>query len=1025
MHAVLARSAHPTYVESLHPRRPEERFRRALALIVAMVCLCTGLALVALLGGPGSEPARAQRAAQTPSDALPDHAHAGDLGVPGMSERELLAFETATLGPAHAREHALMRRAIREEANPSEAVTAEPKLAAAAADVAEDVGDPADVGAWETAKTQFPIVAIHAAVLPTGKVMFFSYPTYPNRPNNAEAYLWDPTHPEVPPVIKNPPDKANIWCAGQTFTADGELVVFGGNLDYELGSQTWKGLDRVFTFNPWTETWREQPKMAHGRWYPTGVRMPNGQIPIVSGLDESGILIPHSNTNQDIELFTPPTALGGLGTIKKVGSIGTGDEVERAKKPIGQLYPRMVVMASGHTILAGPDKETSWFINDADPFTWGDIPNLNRDRTWGTTVPLPSGPGGPTKLLAIGGTQFSGEPSTTTTELFDETGGGWQLQTGKDNLYGRGHANTVLLPDGSMVEVGGGRGSLDGFESALHYAEPEKRHIELWDPATGKWRLGPEQTEARAYHSTAVLLPDGRVMSAGDDYNGDPGKIDANNDTNPMEDTAEIYKPPYLFRGDRPTIASAPATIGFNGSFGVDTPNTNIASAALVAPAAVTHGVDMNQRMLKLPVVQGTGCVSVTAPTGPNAAPPGWYMLFLLNDQGVPSVAKFVKLVENGPLGGCGTVAPPDLQNPTVSLLEPLAGTVAGTIDVRATASDDRGVVGVQFKRDGVLLVDDKISPYSTNWNTATVADGSHQLTATARDASGKTATASVTVTVENTDTDGPTVNITSPAPGATVTGVATVSATASDPSLVKQVQFKVDDTNIGAADPSAPYSIQWGSINVPNGSHTLTAVARDMLGNEESADVTVNVHNEDGDPVNSLPPKKTPPAETPPSGNPPTGNPPTGDPPTQDLAPALSKLKLSRASFRKGKSTTIGFQLSEAAKVVLSLERKLTGRRVHGRCVKPAKGARPNCTRYSRLKSTLSVQGKAGANSLVFRGRLSRTRVLAVGRYRMTLVATDTTGKKSGATRVSFQLLDSASVAQARAVRSVVLGWL
>ena len=109
----------------------------------------------------------------------------------------------------------------------------------------------------------------------------------------------------MPPVLKNPPDKANIWCAGQTFTEDGELVVFGGNLDYESPSQTWKGLDRVFTFNPWTETWKEQPRMVHGRWYPTGVRLPDGRVPIMSGLDESGQLIPHSNTVQEVELFTP------------------------------------------------------------------------------------------------------------------------------------------------------------------------------------------------------------------------------------------------------------------------------------------------------------------------------------------------------------------------------------------------------------------------------------------------------------------------------------------------------------------------------------------------------------------------------------------------------------------------------------------------------------------------------------------------------------------------------------------------
>jgi galactose oxidase-like protein/Big-like domain-containing protein len=1027
----------------LHPRRPGKRSRPALALVVALFCLVTGGALVVLLGGPASEPARAQRAAQTPSDVLPGHEHAGDLGVPGMSENELRAFETATLGPEHAREHALVRRAIRQEKSGGSepADDAGPKLAAAA-DVAADVGEPADVGQWEATKTPFPIVAIHAAQLPTGKIMFFSYPTYPIRPNNAQAYLWDPAHPELPPVLKNPPDMANIWCAGQTFTEDGELVVFGGNLAYESPSQTWKGLDRVFTFNPWTETWREQPKMAHGRWYPTGVRLPDGRIPIVSGLDESGLLDPNSHTNQDVELFTPANTLGGLGSIKKIGSIGTGDLAERTKKPIGQLYPRMVVMANGNTYLAGPDKETTWYFKDVDAsptFSWDDFPNMTRSRTWGTTVPLPSGPGGPTKLLAMGGTEWSGDGSTTTTELFDQNNpGSWQLQTGKDNLYGRGHANTVLLPDGSMVEVGGGRGSLDGFESPLHYAEPEKRHIELWDPDSGEWRLGPEQTEARAYHSTALLLPDGRVMSAGDDYNGDPGKVNANTDNDPMEDTAEIYKPPYLFRGPRPTItsvATTPATadptsgapiIGFNGSFGVNTPNTNITRAALAAPGAVTHGVDMNQRMLELNVVQRTGCVSVTAPTGRNAAPPGYYMLFLLNDQGVPSVAKFVKLEEGGPLGGCGTAPPPDLEAPTVTLLKPPAGTVAGTIDVEATASDDRGVVAVQFKRDGVLLTDDTTSPYTTTWNSTSVPDGTHTLTATARDAAGKTATASRTVTTENTDTDGPLVAITAPAGGVTVKGVAAVAANAGDPSGMSQVQFKVDGANIGPADASAPYSTWWDSINVPNGTHTLTAVARDSLGNERtSAGVSVNVENEDGVPVNALPPKKTPPTEAPPSGNPPTGNPPSGNPPATDLAPGLTKLKLSQPSFRKGKSTTISFRLSEAAKVTLSFERKLDGRRVHGKCVKPAKGKRANCTRYSRLRSVLTFQGKAGSNSFAFRGRLSRSKALAVGRYRLTLVATDASGKRSAGARVSFKLMESASAAQTRAVRSIVLGWL
>ena len=283
-----------------------------------------------------------------------------------------------------------------------------------------------------------------------------------------------------------------------------------------------------------------------------------------------------------------------------------------------------------------------------------------------------------------------------------------------------------------------------------------------------------------------------------------------------MEDTAEIYKPPYLFRGPRPTITSVATTsrtdptsgapiIGFNGSFGVDTPDTNITGAALAAPGAVTHGVDMNQRMLELHVVQRTGCVSVTAPTGRNAAPPGYYMLFLLNDQGVPSVAKFVKLEEDGPSAAAARRRPPTPHRRRSACSRPPAGTVAGTIDVTATASDDRGVVGVQFRLDGALLADDTKSPYSTTWNTTSASDGPHTLTATARDAAGKTATASRAVTVENTDTDGPLVGINTPAAGATVTGVIAVGAAAGDPSGVSQVQFKVDGANIGPAGHVRP----------------------------------------------------------------------------------------------------------------------------------------------------------------------------------------------------------------------------
>jgi hypothetical protein len=362
-------------------------------------------------------------------------------------------------------------------------------------------------------------------------------------------------------------------------------------------------------------------------------------------------------------------------------------------------------------------------------------------------------------------------------------------------------------------------------------------------------------------------------------------------------------------------------------------------------------------------------------------------------------------------------------------LVAPQNGEVSGTIEMRATAADDRGVARVEFRVDGALIKSDTSSPYSVDggWHSTEVPDGPHTITATAFDVKGKQSVpSSALINVSNTDTDGPTVSLTFPAAGATVAGVTTLTATAGDPSGVDEVEFRVDGARVGAPDPSAPYSVQWGSINVPNGNHTVTAVARDTLGNEStSAPVTVDVQNEEGDPVNSLPPKKTPqnPGETPGGGG--GGGGGGGNPTAPNLAPALSKLKLSKTTFRRGSSTKIGFRLSEAAKVTLSFERKLNGWRIGSRCVKPPKRARANCTRYSKIATKLTVQGKAGNNSVVFRGRLSRTKVLSAGRYRLTLVATDATGKRSTAGRVSLKVLERASVKQASAVRALLLGWL
>jgi hypothetical protein len=197
----------------------------------------------------------------------------------------------------------------------------------------------------------------------------------------------------------------------------------------------------------------------------------------------------------------------------------------------------------------------------------------------------------------------------------------------------------------------------------------------------------------------------------------------------------------------------------------------------------------------------------------------------------------------------------PDTKPPTVSLMSPAPGaTVSGSITVSACAADNGGVAGVQFKVDGANLgTEDTKAPYSVTWNTTTAANGSHTLTAVARDVAGNVATsAAVVVTVSN-DTTPPSVSITAPAPNATVSGTIPITASASDNVGVAGVQFKLDGANLGAATTVAPYSISWNTTAVANGSHTLTAVARDAAGNvTTSAAVAVTVSNP---PIDTTPP--------------------------------------------------------------------------------------------------------------------------------------------------------------------------
>jgi putative lipoic acid-binding regulatory protein len=194
----------------------------------------------------------------------------------------------------------------------------------------------------------------------------------------------------------------------------------------------------------------------------------------------------------------------------------------------------------------------------------------------------------------------------------------------------------------------------------------------------------------------------------------------------------------------------------------------------------------------------------------------------------------------------------PDETAPAIAFVTPNAGSpLRNTVAVTVSASDNLSVSSVKFLVDNAILgPDDTAPPYEVAWDTRTVANGSYTLTAIARDGSGNATSSTLSVTVAN-DTAAPTVAMTSPAQGASLSGSVTLTAGATDDVQVASVQFLVDGVPLGAADVTAPYEAAWLTLAVPNGAHTVTAVARDQAGNAAtSASLTVSVANDTTAPV-------------------------------------------------------------------------------------------------------------------------------------------------------------------------------
>jgi hypothetical protein len=450
---------------------------------------------------------------------------------------------------------------------------------------------PAATGQW-AGPFNWPIVAVHMMLSPSGQVL-----AWDRQDGGGSARLWNPATETFTLV----PNGSNLFCSGHATLADGRTLVVGGHVEDFVGIQD------ANLFDPATQSWTAAAPMTYPRWYPTATTLPDGRVLATSGSTTCSTCI------ADIpEVYDPAT--------------NTWTPLTNARLTL-PLYPFMFVLPDGRVLNAGSDEASiETRVLDVEA------------QTWTSVDPVPVG-GGSAAMYRPGRVVKSGTPADVDLPSTPSINRTWVIDMAQPSpawretapmAFPRGHHNLTILPDGTVLVVGGGR-TTDGVDltQAVYDAE-------LWSPQTETWSTMGRMQVPRLYHSTALLLPDGRVLVAGG------GRFQG-----PQNDqlSAEVYSPPYLFWGVRPTITLAPSSVAYGNAFQVSTPDaSSIVRVSLVRLGAVTHSFDQDQRFLELSFERGADSVTVQAPANANLASRGFYMLFLINSTGVPSVAAFVRL---------------------------------------------------------------------------------------------------------------------------------------------------------------------------------------------------------------------------------------------------------------------------------------------------------------------------------------------------------------------------------------------
>ena len=516
-------------------------------------------------------------------------------------------------------------------------------------------GQAATQGQWSTIPSQsMPINPVHSILMHNGKILIVAGsgncpPSQSGCPsgapysqaNGSGAAVYDP----VAGTFTQLSVSWDMFCNSMVALADGRVLINGGTLAYD----PFKGSLKNSIFDPSNNTFTDVQNMAHGRWYPTATLLGDGRVMTFSGDNDS-----NGATNQAVEFYT-------------VGS-GWSQEYHASWTP--PLYPRDFLLPNGKVVSVGPQSGTHVF--DPSNQTWTlnvAFTNYGTTRTYGSAVLLPLTPANnyDARIMILGGNS----PATATTEFIDMGASSPKWINGPAMSQARIEMNAVLLPNGRVLALGGSVNDEDATTKSLN---ADLLNTEISDLTKVVRSSAGANAYARLYHEEAMLLPDATVWVAG----GNPTR-------GTYEQHMEIYKPPYLFNSDgstatRPTISSVPSTITWNGSFTVSTPDAaDISSVVLMRPGSPTHAFDQEQRMVGLSFTAGSGALAVTGPPNSSVAPPGYYMVFIINSSGVPAVAKFVQLTSSG-----------SQPAPSVSSISPTSGTTAGGTAVTITGTNFR-----------------------------------------------------------------------------------------------------------------------------------------------------------------------------------------------------------------------------------------------------------------------------------------------------------------------------------------------